>query len=83
MALRALLLPSASTIPAQGAALADIPLCDRFEAVDITSLIHTGDTLAVKPDSGQVTVSSFTAEQAGLNSSPATICELYQANEIL
>ena len=56
MAPKALLLNSANTILAQGAALADMPLCDRFEEGDVTTLIKTGDELIVDPESGQVTV---------------------------
>ena len=56
MAPAALLLNTANTILAQGAALADLPLCDRFETGDITALIHTGDTLQVDPQQGMVTV---------------------------
>lgn len=56
MAPKALLLNSANTILAQGAALADMPLCDRFEEGDVTTLIKTGDELIVDPESGRVTV---------------------------
>lgn len=55
---KALLLNSANTILAQGAALAQMPLCDRFEDGDITSLIKTGDALVVDPESGLLTVSN-------------------------
>ncbi len=53
---RALLLNTANTILAQGAALADIPLCDRFDAGDVTKQIKSGDMLAVDPGLGQVTI---------------------------
>ena len=43
MAPKALLFNAANTILAQGAALADMALCDRFEAGDVTTLIETGD----------------------------------------
>jgi predicted aconitase with swiveling domain len=56
LAPKALLLNTANTILAQGAALADMPLCDRFEDGDVTTLINTGDTVEVDPESGQVTV---------------------------
>ncbi len=56
MAPRALVLNSANTIIAQGAALAELPLCDRFEDGDITRLIKTGDQLTVDPDGGVVSV---------------------------
>jgi uncharacterized protein len=44
-------------ILAQGAAFADIPLLDRFDG-DITSLLKTGDELAIEPERGFVTVMS-------------------------
>jgi len=58
MAPKALLLNSANTILAQGAALANLPLCDRFVDGDVTTLINTGDTLVVDPHNGQVTVAN-------------------------
>lgn len=56
MAPKALLLNTANTILAQGAALAAMPLCDRFEDGDITTLVNTGDSLIVNPESGTVTI---------------------------
>lgn len=56
MAPKALLLNTANTILAQGAALAEMPLCDRFEDGDITDLIATGETLIVDPAAGLVTI---------------------------
>lgn len=56
MAPKALLMNTANTILAQGAALADMALCDRFEDGEITSLIKTGDYLVVDPVAGTVTV---------------------------
>ena len=53
---RALLLNTANTILAQGAALAHMPLCDRFDAGDVTKRIKSGDRLAVDPGLGQVTI---------------------------
>mgnify|MGYP002640807359 FL=1 len=53
---KAILFYSANTILAQGAALADLPMCDRFEAGDITQLIRSGDQLIVDPPAGLVTV---------------------------
>ncbi len=53
---KALLLNTANTILAQGAALADMPLCDRFDAGDVTKQIKSGDMLAVDPGLGQVTI---------------------------
>lgn len=56
MAPTALLFNSVNPILAQGAALADIALCDRFPDGDITTLIRTGDELIVDPDRGLVEV---------------------------
>ena len=53
---RALLFNSVNPILAQGAALADMPLCDRFADGDITRLIRTGDRVTVNPAAGRVTV---------------------------
>ena len=58
MAPKALLLNSANTILAQGAALADMALCDRFEDGNVTALINTGDSLVVDPEDGRVTISN-------------------------
>jgi hypothetical protein len=54
----ALLFNAANTILAQGAALADLALCDRFAAGDVTELIRTGDELLVEPAAGRVTILS-------------------------
>ena len=51
-----LLLNSANTILAQGAALAEMPLADRFEDGDVTQFVQTGDTIRVDPETGQVTI---------------------------
>ncbi|MBX2885098.1 MAG: DUF126 domain-containing protein [Granulosicoccus sp.] len=53
---KGILFNAANTILAQGAALAGMTLCDRFEDGDITSLIQTGDELLVNPAEGVVTV---------------------------
>ena len=53
---KAILFNQANTILAQGAALADMALCDRFEDGDVTKLIETGQTLEVDPQSGRVTI---------------------------
>ena len=58
MAPRAMLFNAANTILAQGAALADMALCDRFEAGDVTTLVKTGDTLIVDPGRGEVTITN-------------------------
>lgn len=52
----AILFNTTNTILAQGAALADLTLCDRFEDGDVTQLIHTGDRVRVDPQAGIVTV---------------------------
>ena len=41
---------------AQGAALADLTMCDRFEDGDITSLLKTGDEVIVDPIRGVVKI---------------------------
>lgn len=56
MAPTAILLNSTNTILAQGAALAELAMCDRFEDGDVTTLIQTGDNLIVDPASGVVTI---------------------------
>ena len=58
MAPRAILFNSANTILAQGAALAGIALCDRFEAGNVTQLIQNGDHLEVDPVAGIVTITN-------------------------
>jgi predicted aconitase with swiveling domain len=53
---RAILFNNVNPILAQGGALADMALCDRFEEGDVTQLIQTGDRVTVKPELGIVTV---------------------------
>ncbi len=53
---KAILFNRANTILAQGAALANLTMCDRFEDGDITSLITTGEQVRVDPASGLVSV---------------------------
>lgn len=53
---KAILFNAANTILAQGAALADMAMCDRFEAGDVTKLIETGERVAVYPSEGRVVV---------------------------
>ncbi|SFI24303.1 aconitase X swivel domain-containing protein [Modicisalibacter xianhensis] len=53
---KAILFNSANTILVQGAALADMTLCDRFEDGDITTLIKTGDQVVVDPELGLVSI---------------------------
>ncbi|MDH3580148.1 MAG: DUF126 domain-containing protein [Hyphomicrobiales bacterium] len=55
MAPTALLLNAANPIMAQGAAFANLPLIDRFE-VDITSVLKTGERVAVDPAAATVKV---------------------------
>ncbi len=52
---KALILNFANPIMAQGAAFADLAQIDRFD-VDITSVIRSGETLAVDPTTGDVHV---------------------------
>lgn len=56
MAPKAILFNAANTILAQGAALAGLTICDRFEDGDITQLIGGGDTVTVCPSEGRVIV---------------------------
>lgn len=58
MAPAAILFNRANTILAQGAALADLTMCDRFADGDITTLIRTGDRLRVDPGAGRVTLTA-------------------------
>ena len=53
---KAILLNSANTILAQGAALANMTMCDRFDEGDVTRLIRTGDLVEIRPDDGQVII---------------------------
>jgi predicted aconitase with swiveling domain len=53
---KAILFNSVNPILAQGAALADMALCDRFEDGDVTQLIETGDRVTVDPAAGRVTI---------------------------
>lgn len=55
---KAILFNTANTILAQGAALAGMAMCDRFEDGDVTKLIKTGDTLKVMPSEGRVLVTA-------------------------
>ena len=53
---KAILFNAANTILAQGAALADLAMVDRFEDGDVTQLIKTGETVTVFPAEGRVVV---------------------------
>lgn len=53
---KALLFNNVNPILAQGAALANMALCDRFDDGDVTQLIKTGDQVTVNPEAGRVTI---------------------------
>lgn len=53
---KAILFNKANTILAQGAALANLTMCDRFEDGDITSLLKNGDRVIVNPKFGIVEI---------------------------
>ena len=53
---KAILFNRTNTILAQGAALAEMAMVDRFEDGDVTRLISTGDTVTVYPAEGRVVV---------------------------
>lgn len=55
---KAILFNAANTILAQGAALADLAMCDRFEDGDITDLVKNGDHLIIDPEAGLVTITN-------------------------
>lgn len=52
----ALVFNRVNPIVAQGAALADMPLVDRFADGDVTQLIRTGQRIRVEPRSGRVVI---------------------------
>lgn len=56
MAPRAILFNRANTILAQGAALAELAMVDRFVDGDVTTLIHSGERVTVMPSAGRVIV---------------------------
>ncbi len=56
LAPKAILFNRVNPILAQGGALADMALCDRFEEGDVTRLIQTGDRVKVQPALGLVSV---------------------------
>ena len=53
---KAILLNQANTILAQGAALANLTMLDRFTDGNVTQLIKTGEHLRVIPDQGKVII---------------------------
>lgn len=58
---KAILFNRVNPILAQGGALANMALCDRFEDGDVTTLIKTGDTVTVDPQLGEVIVTERTS----------------------
>ncbi|NNE21387.1 MAG: DUF126 domain-containing protein [Rhizobiales bacterium] len=56
MAPRAILFNTVNPILAQGAALANMAMCDRFADGDVTRLIMSGDEVEVDPANGIVRV---------------------------
>ena len=53
---KALIFNTVNPILAQGAAFAELPLVDRFEDGDVTTLFRTGDDLQIEPQLGRVTI---------------------------
>lgn len=53
---KAILFNNVNPILAQGAALANMAMCDRFNDGDVTQLIKTGDRVTVDPAAGRVTI---------------------------
>ena len=55
---KALVLNTANTILAQGAAMANMTLVDRFDDGDVTKLIKTGQIITVNPEAGYIKFAS-------------------------
>jgi predicted aconitase with swiveling domain len=53
---KAILFNNVNPILVQGAALAEMAMCDRFADGDVTQLIKTGDRVTVNPEIGLVTI---------------------------
>ncbi len=53
---KGILFNEANTILVQGAALANLAICDRFEDGDITGLITSGQTIEIEPELGEVRI---------------------------
>ena len=53
---KGILFNEANTILVQGAALANIAMCDRFEDGDVTQLIKSGEIIEIDPDLGEVRI---------------------------
>ena len=51
---KGILFNQANTILVQGAALANMAMCDRFADGDITQLIQNGETIEMDPAAGEV-----------------------------
>ena len=54
--LKAILFNQPNTILAQGTALANMAMCDRFEDGAVTTLIRAGDQVTVRPSEGIVVI---------------------------
>ena len=55
---KAIIFNAANTILVQGAAVAGLPMVDRFEDGDVTALIQSGDHVTVDPEQGLVTITN-------------------------
>jgi len=53
---KALVFNTVNPILAQGAAFAELPLVDRFQDGDVTTLLRTGDEVRIEPHLGRVTI---------------------------
>ena len=53
---KGILFNEANTILVQGAALADLAMCDRFEDGDVTKLITSGQIIEIDPELGEVRI---------------------------
>jgi predicted aconitase with swiveling domain len=53
---KGILFNEANTILVQGAALADLAMCDRFEDGDVTNLITSGQIIEIDPELGEVRI---------------------------
>ena len=51
-----ILFNTVNPILAQGAAMANLAMCDRFEDGDVTQLIRTGERVTIRPAEGRVIV---------------------------
>ena len=55
---KGILFNTVNPILAQGAAMANLAMCDRFDDGDVTQLIRTGDRVTIEPGEGRVIVES-------------------------